>query len=269
MRGFLHRIAASALRPQSRIHPVVGSVFAMPKREPPPEPLAGVEHASELPAAAPPSATLVHREASIAERVTLSPGTPPDPSLRVTRPSEPAPLPSVRPFQPLVQQMPEIPASRSFETAATPVRKQPTSQPHAANEDHAGAPELQITQLEAREERQHRTAPEPTPAPRAPVEQRPAPAPESTSSILSAELALSLREMVQHTRPAPSPRSARGSGAQLARVFPAPREPDDIQIHIGRIEVTALPPPAPRPPTSPVRKGPSLDEYLSRRNGRG
>jgi hypothetical protein len=47
------------------------------------------------------------------------------------------------------------------------------------------------------------------------------------------------------------------------------REPDEIQIHIGRIEVVAVPPPV-APPASPrPRRGaPSLDEYLRRRNGR-
>lgn len=43
------------------------------------------------------------------------------------------------------------------------------------------------------------------------------------------------------------------------------REPDEIQIHIGRIEVTAaLPLPPPRPATSPERKSIDLGEYLKR-----
>jgi len=42
------------------------------------------------------------------------------------------------------------------------------------------------------------------------------------------------------------------------------RQPDEIQIHIGRIEVTAVPPPASRPQTKPARKSLSLDEYLKR-----
>jgi hypothetical protein len=45
------------------------------------------------------------------------------------------------------------------------------------------------------------------------------------------------------------------------------RRPDDIQIHIGRIEVTAVTPPAPRPSKIPDRT-PSLDEYLNRGHGR-
>lgn len=45
------------------------------------------------------------------------------------------------------------------------------------------------------------------------------------------------------------------------------REPDEIQIHIGRIEVVAVPP-APAPPAAlkPQRGAPSLDEYLQRRD---
>ncbi len=43
---------------------------------------------------------------------------------------------------------------------------------------------------------------------------------------------------------------------------------DDIQIHIGRIEVIAVPPPAPRPVPAPARKSLSLDEYLQGSHGR-
>lgn len=46
----------------------------------------------------------------------------------------------------------------------------------------------------------------------------------------------------------------------------AEREPGEIEIHIGRIEVTAVTGPAASPPPlKPARKAPSLDEYLQRR----
>jgi hypothetical protein len=45
-------------------------------------------------------------------------------------------------------------------------------------------------------------------------------------------------------------------------------EPDEIQIHIGRIEVVAVPPATVTPASpKPKHKGPSLDEYLKRRRG--
>jgi len=44
---------------------------------------------------------------------------------------------------------------------------------------------------------------------------------------------------------------------------------DEIQIHIGRIEVTAVPPPAATPKPKRGAKGPSLQEYLGRRDRRG
>jgi hypothetical protein len=64
-----------------------------------------------------------------------------------------------------------------------------------------------------------------------------------------------------------------GMADQPARGIRRPRdrlpEKDDIQIHIGRIEVTAIQPAPPRPPpAAPARRAPSLDEYLKRRNGR-
>ena len=69
------------------------------------------------------------------------------------------------------------------------------------------------------------------------------------------------------------------SGSQLApqiahrpgspsRPAPSVREADEIQIHIGRIEVTAVPPPAPRPTAPPARKALNLEEYLERGRGR-
>jgi hypothetical protein len=64
-------------------------------------------------------------------------------------------------------------------------------------------------------------------------------------------------------------RSVRQQSSQPApTVHSSPSQSDDIQIHIGRIEVVAVPQQAPRPAAPATRKGISLDEYLSRRNGR-
>jgi len=75
----------------------------------------------------------------------------------------------------------------------------------------------------------------------------------------------------QGDRGAPRPR-------QNGRPYPSRRSPqavarqegqDEIEIHIGRIEVTAVPPPVVRAESSRTpRPSPSLGEYLKRRNGR-
>jgi hypothetical protein len=53
------------------------------------------------------------------------------------------------------------------------------------------------------------------------------------------------------------------------RVVSQSRTADDIEIHIGRIEVTAVQPSAVRAaPAKPQRRAASLDEYLKRRDGR-
>ncbi len=44
------------------------------------------------------------------------------------------------------------------------------------------------------------------------------------------------------------------------------RGTEDIQIHIGRIEIIAVPPPVAAPKAAPAPKAMSLDDYLSRRN---
>ena len=49
----------------------------------------------------------------------------------------------------------------------------------------------------------------------------------------------------------------------------AKNEPDEIQIHIGRIEVTAVPQTSHRTASKPVRKGITLEEYLKGRDRRG
>jgi hypothetical protein len=78
-------------------------------------------------------------------------------------------------------------------------------------------------------------------------------------------------ESVRRMEPLPSVRERSTSPAhKQERADPArrlglpPREPDEIQIHIGRIEVTAVPSAPVRPEAKPTRKSVSLDEYLKR-----
>jgi hypothetical protein len=85
---------------------------------------------------------------------------------------------------------------------------------------------------------------------------RPAPAPalQHTQTLIKATASPS--------RAIPA-RSAPDGPARQAR-----REHDEIHIHIGRIEVAAITPSAPRPAPPPARKTLSLEDYLRRGNGR-
>jgi len=79
-------------------------------------------------------------------------------------------------------------------------------------------------------------------------------------------------QVVGHLPPASELRSTAemAAGRRLAQQQQAraERQGDDIQIHIGRIEVTAMPPTASRPMPVPARKSQTLDEYLRRGSGR-
>ena len=72
---------------------------------------------------------------------------------------------------------------------------------------------------------------------------------------------------IQNQLIAPQVKAPRPAQAPTRSFAEAPHT-DDIQIHIGRVEVIAVPPAEPRRTPPPARKGLSLDEYLSRRNGR-
>jgi hypothetical protein len=75
---------------------------------------------------------------------------------------------------------------------------------------------------------------------------------------------------LQQRQAAPSPQahpqSARSNA--IRRAPAAHREADEIHIHIGHIEVSAIAQAAPRPPAAPARKTVTLDEYLRRGDGR-
>ena len=67
--------------------------------------------------------------------------------------------------------------------------------------------------------------------------------------------------------PAFRPRAAAGPRS-AAPIAERPHEPDEIRIHIGRIDVTAVPPPVTvRPAARPERKSVNLDQYLKERRG--
>jgi hypothetical protein len=110
-----------------------------------------------------------------------------------------------------------------------------------------------------------------------PRQQRPLEAPpKQTVEVQPEELPLKAAIARQDFRTLVAPKSSpftygtdRNDRMVPPRGYPARAEPDEIQIHIGRIEVVAMPPtPAPAASAKPQRWTPSLDEYLRRRDGR-
>ena len=73
------------------------------------------------------------------------------------------------------------------------------------------------------------------------------------------------RAEIQKPASADSPFEKRRTEMPLSRT--RERESDEIQIHIGRIEVTAVQQSSARLPVKSAREGPSLAEFLKRRGG--
>jgi hypothetical protein len=93
---------------------------------------------------------------------------------------------------------------------------------------------------------------------------------QSAYTPLLPETAGPLSAVEPHAASPLGPTSRPGKDADRVRNSPAKkREPDEIQITIGRIEVTAVPEAPARPAVKPGRKQISLDEYLRRADGRG
>lgn len=68
----------------------------------------------------------------------------------------------------------------------------------------------------------------------------------------------------------PAPFSASRFSSPTARPSERQREPDEVHVHIGRIEITAVQPPAPAKRAARKGQAPlSLDDYLARRKGDG
>jgi hypothetical protein len=259
MRGYLQRIAASVVRPQPAVHPFVESAFSASRREEPAEPLLREERFS---AAVPVERAAAHglRDESRIEapqpvQASASPsGEPVEHETLVAAPVERvaprifSPEPSARTPQPRTSPMGPLQEIVQRLTAATPTIEPEAFQPllprseidpkQSADPPRAGA---------SRQDRPESGSPEAT------------------------------REVPRFEPIIPKDLSPVRAAAGLVRrprveLPPGPRSPqppaDEIQIHIGRIEVVAVQPAAPRPATPPARKALSLDEYLSRRNGR-
>ena len=261
MRGFLQRVAASATRSAPRMHPLVDSIYATP-------------HAAEEPA------TSVHFESTV-------PSKAPQPRVRGSSGLE---LSEVR-MQ--YGESPAVPQANNRLPNAVTDSLEPLMRPAFSKSavDAIPFPGRSDELARTTEESSETTAvsgaeSSQTPAPagiraRAPeflpvvVERLLESTPQVERETSTARQATEVYATQAHlSRKAPDVQygaaqaTARRHSSQ-ATVPTRPAQAEEIQIHIGRIEVLAVPQAVPRPAAAPARKGLNLDEYLSRRNGRG
>jgi hypothetical protein len=237
MTGYLQRMAERALRPERAIRPMFGSVFAP------------IGHAA------------ASETRTLEEDVFSAAVDRPAPTRRSpleTQPSSP-PLRSApsdnraaTPYAPLVTPTTEPAEQIAPLTTAgrAPITSLPAPSSAARGADEPG-------------DQQMRPAAEATPSPRQPPSRV-----ETVETLLPPQ---PVEATVRLLRPAdirPQP-SAANSRAALRDRHPTAPDGDDIQIHIGRIEVTAVrPTPAPQAAAKTRRGAPSLDDYIRRRDGR-
>jgi hypothetical protein len=286
MSGYLERLTRAALRPTETLRPLAGSVFSPPRRRDGGDGLPR-ESVSRNEASSPSAFESVSTGES---RPTLDPA--PRPAIAPDRPVQPArsgplagvPRASALPTRPDASRR-ETPADSNAIFTPTPLLSLPDSPrnpprptrtvPQPPADQPLAAPGAPLQGARFSQE-PHRPSPSPIRNDQPPGQPLPSPLlplqPSAThQSALppgrgpahirpqSNPIAASLAEV---TRISPSTRRREPSPPPGTRSQPA-REPDEIHIHIGRIEVTA---PAAAPPVrqAPARKGPSLDEYLKR-----
>lgn len=265
MSGYLQRLASSVLKPALSIHPILGSVFSAAQLE------RRAEHEE-----------LVARRHSAAETATPAPAAP------VRRAEEAGmPVPHDVPYLPASERTVFQPLVGRRQTEETELPRSPYIQ---ATDDPGGA---------------WSDRPDPIPEPAAPVSRQPrigiadsgkpeqqrtteppidavheqepsravtpdVPRREAENTVYHPLIEENFRRPTPPTILRETFRDGRKKerGDSPRREAPAHREQDEIQIHIGRIEVVAAPVSPVRAAPKPVRPSPDLGDYLKRRNGR-
>lgn len=220
MSGFLHRLAGTVLRPQQRIHPQVGSLYAGQHLEPEIETPANDRKA-------PQSSRVLPRESSPQEREAVS-------KISFTEQDRNSLAARVERLEPATLELED-----GHPQAALPARREHSAQSQPIAEAQPYKPLLGASAVLKTSE-------------------GPAEAQNSFYSVPEVSVARTKRGLLPNASPGPMTHAARSER----------REPDEIQIHIGRIEVTAVPQTPPPTPARAARTAPSLAEYLHRRDGR-
>jgi hypothetical protein len=253
--SYLQRLAATAMNPVISIHPVLGSVFSAAHRVDPE--LSVATPAVATPAAAPPAVPTPPG----ANRFSVEP----EPAASIS------PQPTRSHFEPLIESSPlqwsetpdpaDVELSREVGRLSTPAISPAQKNPETTTAEFLPpeSPTIVAVQTIPAPARQPETA-KPASIARAPF--RP---------LIEEQFA---REGISATPTETAKLWSAGEGRKQQRKdgsrIPAPssREPDEIRIHIGRIEVTAVPPAQVRSDPKPVKPSLNLGDYLKRRSGR-
>ena len=246
MRRFLQQLATSVLRPQPSLHPFAESIYPAPRASSN-RPLESSEIVVGIPRLQPVATQLM---ASIHQPLTSA--TP--------RHAEAQPRPAEQ-----VLSVPQDHALRDEQQHYRPLLPVRERQPSVAAD--VFAPLGQPKKEGSREEHEFAVRSSHEEEQAAATVSQSGRAPDSRDEHKAPRPIMPLLPHFE-TQAFVSPRRPVSPSAALAARLERETRADDIHINIGRIEVIAVPPAAPRQAQAPQRKGISLDDYLSRRNGR-
>jgi hypothetical protein len=246
MSGYLQRLASRAMNPVEPVHPVLGSMFTAPKYRNGREDLPREE--DDLPSIQSESRQAFESARPVSWSVLPDSKHPGSRESSATQ--EPRTSFGNRQPEPLVRNE-RLPAQQVEQTLRPILAERASPRPSIQDPyETAGKAEP------GRETNLHRGGREPEEASH-----------EAFTPLIKENLARSNEETSRHEAEVFAS-AAKENGGQAVRSVPATREPDEIQIHIGRIDVTAVPQAASRAVSKPIRKGMNLEEYLSRRDRR-
>jgi hypothetical protein len=268
MSKYLQRLVSTARAPSAAIRPVLGSLFSPSLYESTAKSFEAVEE------------TVISRQ----PEVRASPGLQPPPAIRPAPEPGPAPdLPRVQTQTPVAQAAARSEDSRPISEATEPSEPLSTEVPQGTGPmlDSEGAiptseaktpftPLLtEVSQratpaLKTNGKGGLREKPVDSAQPRGEQSGQQIPPQRPYRPLMVETLPLTDAKTLWDSSPLTSDARKIEKTDFAPRVAQPEREADEIQIHIGRIEVTAVPPPPVRPPASPVRKSLRLDEYLRR-----
>ena len=241
MTGYLQRLAISVARPSPRLHPLVGSIFSARRQEVAAQNdgLASTDDQNLVPTTMSVSAStdgpMRRRDLSTDDRVEQHAriALPTDNRLTEQRRGE---REIFHPLQP--GKTPDVDVSATPSVPGDVASAQSTL--HHGRRDTSSVDAARIAQVPVEDG--------PTADPRNSAAPRPVSGLRERAGML-AVIAGDAGKPSRAEFSAPSRRSTQS---------------DDVQIHIGRIEVTAVAQSAPRAAAAPARKAMSLDEYLGR-----